>query len=325
MIKVSADALSALCKAYGIREDALIFLGGGREDSDGIAYFYQKDGQKKVLKFLAVEKPGTNDLAALDDRLRFIHYLVECGIDIAGPQENDAHRLYETFEDEKHIFIAYSMKFCEGKSPAAEALATNLSWYWGKITGSAHKAAKEYPVWMNINGRSSEFGHQDEIAFFTNWCKDEKVKSEWQKMSKTLSEFPINRNTYGFIHNDNHQHNIIARDKQITLIDFDVSSCNFFLQDITVPAQGIMFDLSGGMAGKIHNKEPLKRFFDYFINGYETENHLDDFWLSQIDVFLNYRRLLLFTCMQDYLNFNTDLKKNFLSMIESPPEIFLSL
>ena len=62
MITVSAKALATLCHAYDIHEKDLIFLGGGREDSDGIAYFYQKSGQKKVLKILAVKKPGINDL-----------------------------------------------------------------------------------------------------------------------------------------------------------------------------------------------------------------------------------------------------------------------
>lgn len=96
MIKVSANALSHLCRSYGIKEEDLSFLGGGREDSDGIAYVYYHKGQKKVFKILAVDKPGTDDLAALDERLKFIHYLGESGIDIAGPEENRDHRLYDT-------------------------------------------------------------------------------------------------------------------------------------------------------------------------------------------------------------------------------------
>lgn len=322
MIKVPANVLSHLCRSYGMKEEDLSFLGGGREDSDGIAYIYFSKNQKKVLKILAVDKPGTDDLAALDERLKFIHYLGENGIDIAGPEENKDHRLYDTYEDGNHIFIAYSMNYCEGKSPESKLLATDLSWHWGKLIGKAHKVAKNYPIWKNINRKPSEFGYQDEVNFFTNWCKEEEVKKEWQKMGLTLSKLPIDRSTYGFIHNDNHQNNIIIRDNCITLIDFDVSACNFFLQDITVPAQGIMFDLSGGMMNEVHHKEPLKYYFDYFINGYETENHIEDFWLEQIDTFLNYRRLLLFTCMQDYLNNNTELKKNFLSMIKTSPEIF---
>ncbi len=323
MIKVSETALSHLCHSYGINKENLSFLGGGREDSDGIAYvYYNNKGQKKVFKILAVDQPGTDDLTALDERLKFIHYLGENGIDIACPEENENQSLYDTYADEKHIFIAYSMNYCEGKSPDSKLLATDLSWHWGKLIGKAHRVTRSYPTWKNISGKPSEYGYQDEVNFFTNWCKEETVREEWRKMALTLSKLPINRNTYGFIHNDNHQHNIIVKDTHITLIDFDVSSCNFFLQDITVPAQGIMFDLTGGMTNKVHDKEPLKYYFDYFIRGYETENHLEDFWLEQIDVFINYRRLLLFTCMQDYLNYNTELKKDFLSMIKAGPEIF---
>jgi Ser/Thr protein kinase RdoA (MazF antagonist) len=322
MIKVPAKVLTQLCHTYGIKDTDLTFLGGGREDSDGIAYTYDVPGQKKVLKILSANKPGIADIQALDERLSFIHYLGVNGIDIAFPEEIEEHKLYAVNEDDEHIFIAYSMNFCYGESPKTDMLATELSRNWGKVIGKAHKLTKDYPLWKNLSVKPSVYGYQDEIIFFTNWCKDEYVKEKWREMSVSLSKLPINRNTYGFIHNDNHQHNIIVKDNRITLIDFDVAACNFLLHDITVPAQGIMFDLSGGMVCNLYNKEPLKRYFDYFISGYETENHLDNFWLDQIDTFLNYRRLLLFTCMQDYLNYNTELKNNFLSMIKESPEIF---
>lgn len=50
MIKVSSNALNNLCKVYQISESDLAFLGGGREDSDGIAYSYSSDGKKRCLK-----------------------------------------------------------------------------------------------------------------------------------------------------------------------------------------------------------------------------------------------------------------------------------
>ncbi|MGB8452002.1 MAG: hypothetical protein WCD89_06685 [Anaerocolumna sp.] len=104
------------------KED-LSFLGGGREYSDGIAYVYYNKRHKKVLKILAFDKPGTGDLEALDERLKFIHYLSECGIDIAWPEKNENRRLYDTYMDEKHIFIAYSMNFITD-------LAEMNSLYW---------------------------------------------------------------------------------------------------------------------------------------------------------------------------------------------------
>lgn len=325
MIKVTDKALASLCGSYQIKTGDLTFLGGGREDSDGIAYSYRANGNKKVLKILAVKKEDRTELKALDERLAFVHFLGTHGIDIAYPEENKGHSFYVTYEDEAYIFFAYSMSFCEGECPKTEQLATDLSYRWGKLMGKAHKVIKAYPIWKNITVRPSEYGYTDEISFFEDWCKDETVKGKWREMNDTLSKLPINRDTYGFIHNDNHQHNIITRDNHITLIDFDCASCHFFLTDIVVPAQGIMFDLSGGIAQPVYNKEPLKRYFDYFLNGYETENHLEDYWLKQIDTFINYRRLLLFTVMQGYLNYNTELKDSMINMIKETPEIFGTL
>jgi Ser/Thr protein kinase RdoA (MazF antagonist) len=325
MIKVSQAALSNLCAAYRFKDSELTYLGGGREDSDGIAYLYNQGGQSKVLKIMALEKTGAADLQKLNERIKFAYYLGTQGISISYPEENDNKRLYETCENENHIFIAYSMQFCEGENPKTEQLATDLSFRWGKLIGKAHRVTKNYPLWKNISGNSSEYGYMDEINFFTGWCKDEFVKSKWQQMGSILNKLPIDRSNYGFIHNDNHQHNIIVKDDQITLIDFDVACCQFFLQDITVPVQGILFDLSGGMFNAVYDKEPIKRYFSEFIGGYETENHIDDFWLKQIDMFINYRRLLLFTCMQGFLNQNAELKNGFISMIKEEPEIFSAL
>ena len=139
MITVSEKALSHLCHSYGIKEADLSFLGGGREDSDGIAYSYHSKGQKKVLKILAFETPGTTELAALEERLTFVQYLGENGIDIAYPEKNESRRLYETFEDEKHIFLAYSMKQKSGYQPAFYKIKLAL----GQINGKSPSFNKE--------------------------------------------------------------------------------------------------------------------------------------------------------------------------------------
>jgi Ser/Thr protein kinase RdoA (MazF antagonist) len=325
MIKVPSNVLATLCLAYQTTATDITYLGGGREDSDGIAYTFYLNDKKMVLKILAMDKPAEADLQALEERLKFINYLGSQGIDIAFPVENCLHELYVTQDYGNYTFVAYSMNFYEGDNPKTDLLTTNLSYNWGKVIGKSHRVTKEYDTWKNFNSKPSEYGYLDEINFFTNWCKNEYVKTKWIEMGDTLGKLPKNRDSYGFIHNDNHQRNIIVKDSHITLIDFDCSFCQFFLQDIIVPVQGILFDLSGGMFNNIYNKEPIKRYFDEFLNGYESENHLDDFWLTQIDTFLNYRRMLLFTCMQGYLDTNDQLKKGFLNNIKEPPAIFKSL
>jgi len=325
MIKVPSNVLALLCLAYQTTDTDITYLGGGREDSDGIAYSYYLNDKKMVLKILVMDKPGQADLEALEERLKFVNFLGSQGIDIAYPVENSSHKLYVIQEYGKHIFVAYSMNFFEGESPKTDLLTTKLSYNWGKVIGKSHRVTKEYDTWKNFTCKPSKYGYLDEMNFFTDWCKDEFVKTKWTEMCDTLGKLPKSHNSYGFIHNDNHQRNIIVKDSHITLIDFDCAFCQFFVQDITVPVQGILFDLSGGMFNDVYNKEPIKRYFDEFLNGYESENHLDDFWLTQIDTFINYRRMLLFTCMQGYLDTNEQLKKGFIDKIKESPEIFKSL
>ena len=137
-------------------------------------------------------------------------------------------------------------------------------------------------------------------------------------MREKLKAFPINRDTYGFIHNDNHQMNIIASGTDIAVIDFDCAECHFFINDILLPVQGLLFDVTGGMMGPITKPEVLKEFYRHFLKGYRTENELDAFWLEQLGTFLEYRRLLLYTVLQGWLSNDSSANEAFLNMIRNP-------
>ena len=323
MITVESHVLENLCKQIDISADKLTYLGGGREDSDGIVYTYEENGKKKVLKILGMELEKKRELSAFEERAKFTNYLGECGVNMSYPLFIHGDQLYVSENTDKHIFLAYIMDFCQGTSPSTDRLCTNLSYHWGKLIGATHRFTQEYPIWKNLQCNSFEYGYQDELDLFTNWCKEDSVKQAWHEIGNKFATFPVNRQCYGLIHNDNHQHNIIVNGSDIALIDMDCITGQFFFHEIVVPMQGIMFDMTGGMERPIANMDPLKQYLDHFINGYEKENHLDSKWLKEITTFINYRRLLLFTVMQDYLNTNKELKDGFIRMIKEPVEVSL--
>jgi len=319
MIKITEKAMTEICGKLSIDKDALVFLGGGQEFSDGSLYTYISNNKKMVLKILAIPENETEQLRSFEERVRFANYLGENGIKIVYPVRNQNGNLYETSIDNKHIYTAYVMKFHEGRIPQSHELTDELVCEWGKIIGKSHKVTKEFPESTN----DSHLNHKGELSQFLDWCKEPMVKSAWAEMADYLNTLPTGQDDYGFIHNDNHQRNILVSDGDITIIDFDCACRQFFLHDITTPAQGIMFDLTGGMFSPLNDAERLKRFFSSFINGYEKENHLSDFWYKQITNFVNYRRLLLFTCMQDFLNTEKEIKEGFIKNIIDPPQILL--
>lgn len=107
----------------------------------------------------------------------------------------------------------------------------------------------------------------------------------------------------------------------LTVIDFDCAECYFFANDIFLPIQGLLFDVTGGMMNPITKMDVINRFYKHFMEGYRTENEIDDFWLEQMGVFLEYRRLLLYTVMQDWLSNDKGANDAFLAMIENPCEL----
>jgi Ser/Thr protein kinase RdoA (MazF antagonist) len=179
MIKVTENALSALSKAFGTRPDELQFLGGGREDSDGIAYTYDAHGRKMVLKILAVPEKDTTSLHRLETRIRFANYLGNGGISVSSPVRNDAGNLFEVFPDAQHIFVAYNMHYAEGKDPKSEELTPEVAYNWGRLTGKSHKLTKSFTASLSPD---QKFGWQDEINSFTGLCRDADVKNTWMSM-----------------------------------------------------------------------------------------------------------------------------------------------
>jgi hypothetical protein len=45
---------------------------------------------------------------------------------------------------------------------------------------------------------------------FYEWCKDAEVKEQWLQMERQLAALTVNRDTFGFIHNDNHAYNLLG-------------------------------------------------------------------------------------------------------------------
>lgn len=319
MIQITDKAKMELCEKLSINLQRLTYLGGGREDSDGTVYTYHEGTRKKVLKILAIQEAEKEKLKNLQVRIKYAHYLGANGIKLAYPLYNKNGNLYEVSLDNKYYYTAYVMDFYEGGNPQSSELTDELVYNWGKLTGKSHAITKTF----REDQGNDHFSYEQEVDFFENWCKEPEIKHAWIEMKQYLSKLPTGLDDYGFIHNDNHQRNILVNNNEITLIDFDCAGRQFFIQDIITPAQGIMFDIVGGMLSPLNNENRLKHFFDCFINGYETEHHLGDRWYQEISIFLNYRRMLLFTCMQDWLNTEPELKKHFMKNILNPPSFEL--
>jgi amicoumacin kinase len=155
-------------------------------------------------------------------------------------------------------------------------------------------------------------------------CEDAEVRAAWESMRLRLEQLPVSRDSFGFIHNDPHIQNILYDGEKIVLLDFDVATYHWFACDIAIACQAMLFARTGGMERPLSDRQPLLDFIRDFKAGYEEENRLDSFWWEQIDLFIQYRRLLLFTVMQGWLNTTPDIRASWKEMILSEPQLLQS-
>ena len=327
MIKLSDEALQKLLKPYALTLADITYLGGGREDGDGIVYAYQRGGLPMAIKLMAWVEPEESaalTVSKYEERVRFANYLGSNGAAIVGPEPTEDGKIYHSCRDGKYTYITYIMRRADGSNLPPEKWDNEYYRLWGQAVGRMHRLTLGYPHWQRSATLDEQgnpaLGWQKEVGFFRQWCKDEQVSHAWEGMQSRLESLPVERRSFGFIHNDPHSANILYDGKSLHIIDFDVANYHWFATDIAIALQSILFMKSGGMERPMEDREAVRRFLNEFMAGYETEHRLDKYWLDRLDLFVQYRRLLLFTVMQDWLSTDAAAKETWKRVIADEPQ-----
>jgi Ser/Thr protein kinase RdoA (MazF antagonist) len=326
MIPVPQPVLEALAQSFGARSSDLSHFGGGHESSDGVVHAYPHQDGRRLLKIMALPaKDQSRGLFCLDERLKFMRFLGENGASIAFPRLSPQGNLYETHTLEQHLWVGYGMAIAPGKGVKEDVWDPAFFRRWGQMVGLLHRLTQQYPSWKSSVAPDSgqEFlTWREEWDVFHRWSQDEQVKQKWVEIQQQLEALPITRQVYGFIHNDPHVGNLLVDDgNNITLLDFDVANHHWFVTDISIACQGVLFTQTGGMDRPVYDREKLHRFLDSFLQGYARENQLPPGWLERLDLFIAYRRILLFTVMNDWISSKTEWRAGWMDMILSSSQV----
>jgi Ser/Thr protein kinase RdoA (MazF antagonist) len=325
VIPVPQAVCESLAKRYGTDAGRLERFGGGREESDGVVYAFPHGDGRRLLKILAIpEEDQQRGLFCLEERLRFARYMGENGAHIAFPQRSPQGNLYETVLRESKLWVGYSMEIAPGRAQRPDAWEPAFFRNWGQTVGRLHRLARQYPSWQSSTDPTSGeavLTWQEEWDGFYRWSQDDQVKRKWVEIRRELEALPVTREVFGFVHNDPHIWNLLVDGDRITLLDFDVANHHWFVSDIAIACQSVLGLLSGGLGGPVHDRDKLLRFLDLFLEGYEREHRLGDEWLDRMDLFIAYRRILLFTALQGWIRSQPGLHSSWKEMILSRPEV----
>ena len=325
MIPVPQPILENLAQSFGTPAGQLRHFAGGREESDGVIYAYSSGDSRRLLKILAIPaQDQQTGLFCLDERLKFMRFLGEHGARIAFPRLSPEGNLYETTSGEDHLWVGYSMDLAPGRTPGPRGWDPAFFRNWGQTIGLLHRLARDYPAWeASVDPTTGQeyLTWSEEWQGFHDWCQDDDVKAVWVALREHLEALPISRDVYSFIHNDPHSGNLLVDGDRITLLDFDVANHHWFANDIAIACQSLLFAQTGGMDRPVRDRERLLRFLDFFLEGYEREHHLSSEWLDRLDLFILYRRILLFIVMHGSIQSRPEAHASWKQMILSQPEV----
>lgn len=301
MKEIPVGLLEGLARSYGTAASGLTYFQGGHPWSDGVLYEYSAMGGTYILKIIEMPEAEVADrLQTMKGRLEFVRFLGERGVPIVYPEPTVHGGLYAVEQSPDQTVVAYTYRKREGlplfKHPWDEH--EELFALWGRTMGSMHAAAAEYPVWQMLPGdlEGRLLGWEMEWRFFDSFCKDDEVREQWQALKLQLDELPQERDGFGFTHNDLHMENLLFRQGEITVLDFDVASPHWFACDLAIALYSIFAYAANGMLEKPPaNPLWLKKVAARFLEGYESEYPLSPYWRQRINLFLHYRRILLFT------------------------------
>jgi Ser/Thr protein kinase RdoA (MazF antagonist) len=325
VIPVPRVVLEALAAKYHIPDQQLVKFGGGEESSDGIVFRYPFNQNQRLLKVMAFPLAEQRiSRMCFEERLKFIRYLGENGANIVYPLLSPEKKLYETFDDENHLWVAYSMALVPGRSMSEKTWDQKFFRNWGQTIGLCHRLARRYPTWLGImddqTGAALLTWRREWDAFY-RMCPDEEIKTRWEQIRESLEQLPVEREVFGFIHNDPHMWNLLVDGDRITLLDFDVANHHWYINDIAIACQSILIFHSGGLNGPLRRLDKLEEFLGAFMQGYQRENDLSLDWLRHLDLFISYRRILLYLVMTGWIHSQPKLHKTWRQLILSPPVI----
>lgn len=332
MIPVPADVLASLAQALGMESSRLTYMAGGREDSDGVIYHLPGMEGAALLKIMALPAADGDSMARLTERLQFARFIGENGVQVVRPLPDASGAVFHQVVQEETRFVAYRMQRVHGRSLRDSSWGADVYTEWGRLLGNMHRLTQQYPVWRNAAVTDADGSQRDILSWelewqgFYGWCRDDEVKERWVDMRGRLERLPLHRQNFGFIHNDPHAENLLFDGRQLTLLDFDVANCHWFMADLAIALQAVLFGRSGGMEAPLYNAEPVRDFLASFLEGYRAGAQVDYVFDAEqqelMDLFIAYRRMLLFTVMQDWLAQNEKTRTGWKQMIlEEPPVV----
>lgn len=272
------NALEYASKCYNFEIDNITSINSGSNK----VYRIHKDGKKYYLRI------STRELSYIEAEIDWITFLKDI-INVPVLVKSNNNKSIETFnKDGKNyvlcVFHELTGEFWDKNDAAKwnEAVFYN----WGNTMGKMHHMTQNYHPPAGSLKRPS---FEDNLVSLDSYKNIPSVYEKIKQIEHEISILPQDSGSYGLIHSDMHQQNLLIINNGISTLDFDDCQYGFFALDIGIALyHAIWWGLPDDNSKK--NEVALK-IIKNFMMGYNAENQLSDFWLKKIFMFMQYRQI----------------------------------
>ncbi len=299
------EALSPALRELYPWDEAPEYYAGGHAWSDGTIYSYSRLGEERLMKVMPAGSERT--LASVAERQAWQEYLNRNGVDTLPPIHSEVGNLAEAVSSGDQEYIVYAWRKMQAKPVQLGDPRDCTDFYgrWGKMIGKMHRLAQSWPQWRHSacldDGGNPLISRQYEWEVFRRLFQDDEVRAAWQVMKEELDGLPVTRENYGFLHNDPHPGNILAEGDHLILIDFDVANYLWFMVEIAICIYSEYSRVNFHSPWAKRNDELDAIFITPFMEAYESENRLSTGEYAKVELFLNYRRFLMFALFYEQI------------------------
>ena len=286
----SDDIRSEAERQFGLARAGSIPLRG----SHSYVFDYPGEDRSVILK---ITHSSHRRIQQIMGEIDFTDYLAANGVNVSRAIPSPGGKLVETMEADTGYFLATAYEKAPGALVDWREWTPELFEQWGALTGKMHALTKSYKP----SDESIRRGHWHENR---DWHLEtsvpgsrEAIRRKGQRIKDWLLSLPTERNSYGLIHSDLHQWNMLYDGREIWPIDFDNLHYDWFLSDFTtviinaVICQAHCFqegDYDSWTGGsRMDSAEFLDYFMDPFLSGYKSENTLAPVWIGRLPRFLS--------------------------------------
>lgn len=305
----TSERLDAAAARYGLSGAAISKVGG----FENLVYAMDFNGKSTILR---VTHDSHRTETQVQAELNFVAYLAEHGVLVCKPLPSPGGRLLESIPAENGTFLLTAFE----KAPGGHVHGGHPAWddslfrEWGRITGLMHACAVKYSVPDGEPDRITEDESPYDPASSEHSDEMVMLHHAFQRCEEQILRLPRSGESFGMCHRDLHHGNFYVDGGIIQAFDFDDCGYDYFVQDIAMAVYyaSTFPQWSTPAASREQTTGAASRFMASFMDGYNGVHRIDPYWLKQLPLFIEKRRIDLCMILWDSWSSGTEGQRDWL-------------